>query len=54
MLSSAFAFTELSNKVTNNTSIVLLIEWKGKRLLFVGDAEWDTKFKEGRRTAPGT
>ena len=48
MLSSAFAFAELSSKVTNNTSLVLLIEWKGKRLLFVGDAEWDTKFKEGK------
>ena len=48
MLSSAFAFAELSSKVTNNTSVVLLIEWKGKRLLFVGDAEWDTKYKEGK------
>ena len=48
MMSSAFAFAELSSKVTNNTSVVLLIEWKGKRLLFVGDAEWDTKFKEGK------
>jgi len=48
MMSSAFAFTELSSKVTNNTSVVLLIEWKNKRLLFVGDAEWDSKFKEGK------
>ncbi|MGQ0642928.1 MAG: MBL fold metallo-hydrolase, partial [Gemmatimonadaceae bacterium] len=48
MTSSAFAFAELSSKVTNNTSVVLLVEWKGKRLLFVGDAEWDTKFKEGK------
>ncbi|MDB4890483.1 MAG: hypothetical protein JWL61_2338 [Gemmatimonadetes bacterium] len=48
MLSSAFAFAELSGKVTNNTSVVLLITWKGKRLLFVGDAEWDSKFKEGK------
>jgi len=48
MMSTAFAFAELSSKVTNNTSIVLLIEWKAKRLLFVGDAEWDTKFKEGK------
>ena len=48
MMSSAFAFTALSSKVTNNTSIVLLIEWSGKRLLFVGDAEWNTKFKEGK------
>ena len=51
MLSSAFAFTELSSKVTNNTSVVLLIEWKGKRLLFVGDAEWDTSFEEGKSNA---
>lgn len=48
MLSNAFAFANLSAKVTNNTSVVLLIEWKGKRLLFVGDAEWDKKFKEGK------
>jgi hypothetical protein len=48
MLSNALAFADLSGKVTNNTSVVLLIEWKGKRLLFVGDAEWDKKFKEGK------
>lgn len=51
MLSTAFGFTELASKVTNNTSIVLLIEWQGKRLLFVGDAEWDDKFKEGKANA---
>lgn len=48
MLSGAFAFANMSGKVTNNTSVVLLIEWKRKRLLFVGDAEWDNKFKEGK------
>ena len=48
MLSNAFAFANLSSRVTNNTSVVLLIEWKGKRLLFVGDAEWDQKFKDGK------
>ena len=48
MMSSAFAFATLSSKVTNNTSVVLLIEWKKKRLLFVGDAEWDSKFKVGK------
>jgi hypothetical protein len=48
MMSSAFAFAELESRVTNNTSIVLLVEWKGKRLLFVGDAEWDDKFKDGK------
>ncbi|MEI9423437.1 hypothetical protein O7A70_19925 [Mesorhizobium sp. Cs1299R1N1] len=51
MLSSALAFAELSSKVTNNTSVVLLIEWGKKRLLFVGDAEWDTGFKESRSNA---
>ncbi len=48
MMSSAFAFAELSSKVTNNTSLVLLIEWQGRRLLFVGDAEWETSFKDGK------
>jgi hypothetical protein len=48
MVSSAFAFAELSSRVTNNTSVVLLIEWRKKRLLFVGDAEWDARFKEGK------
>jgi hypothetical protein len=48
MLSNALGFAELASRVTNNTSVVLLIEWQGKRLLFVGDAEWDAKFQEGR------
>ncbi len=48
MQSSALAFAELASKVTNNSSVVLLIEWKGKRLLFVGDAEWDGGFKPGK------
>lgn len=48
LMSSALAFAELDGKVTNNTSIVLLVEWKGKRLLFVGDAEWDTRFVDGK------
>jgi hypothetical protein len=49
MLSSAFAFADEAGSVINNTSVVLLIEWKHKRLLFVGDAEWDKRFKEGKR-----
>ena len=48
MMSTALAFAELSSEVTNNTSIVLLIEWQNKRLMFVGDAEWNTKFKAGK------
>lgn len=47
MLSTALAFAELDGKVCNNTSVVLMIEWQGKRLLFVGDAEWDSGFKKG-------
>ncbi|MFH1340471.1 MAG: metallohydrolase [Pseudomonadota bacterium] len=48
MLSTALAFADLDGKVCNNTSVVLLIEWEGKRLLFVGDAEWDGAYKEGK------
>jgi beta-lactamase superfamily II metal-dependent hydrolase len=48
MLSSALAFSEGDGALVNNTSVVLLVEWKGKRLLFVGDAEWEAKFKEGK------
>jgi hypothetical protein len=48
MLSTALAFADLDGKVCNNTSVVLLIEWKGKRLLFVGDAEWDGAYKQGK------
>jgi len=48
MQSSTLAFAELASKVTNNSSVVLLVEWKGKRLLFVGDAEWDGAYKDGK------
>jgi hypothetical protein len=48
MLSTALAFADLDGKVCNNTSVILLIEWKNKRLLFVGDAEWDGAFREGK------
>jgi hypothetical protein len=30
-------------------SVVLLIEWGKRRLLFVGDAEWDGEYKEGKQ-----
>lgn len=49
MLSTALAFADLDGKVCNNTSVVLLIEWKGRRLLFVGDSEWDGAYKEGTK-----
>lgn len=31
-----------SNHVVNNTSVVLLLEWRGRRLLFPGDAEHES------------
>jgi beta-lactamase superfamily II metal-dependent hydrolase len=48
MQSNALAFAELDGKLKNNSSVVLLIEWRGKRLLFVGDAEWHGDFKNGK------
>ncbi len=38
------------DRASNNTSIVLLLEWQGWRLLFTGDAEkrsWRTMDREG-------
>jgi hypothetical protein len=49
MLSTALAFADLDGKVCNNTSVVFLLEWKGKRLLFGGDAEWDGAYKKGTK-----
>lgn len=49
MLSEAFAFANESGRVINNSSVVLLIEWRNKRLLFVGDAEWHAHFEEGNK-----
>jgi hypothetical protein len=49
MMSNAFAFAELASKVKNNASTVLLLEWGGRRLLFVGDSEWEHKFKAGNQ-----
>ena len=38
--------------MTNNLSVVLLLEWHGRRLLFPGDAEWSGSYggevKKGR------
>lgn len=47
---SAFAFGDEDGDVKNNTSVVLLLEWRGRRLLFPGDAEWErTEPEEGVR-----
>jgi beta-lactamase superfamily II metal-dependent hydrolase len=48
MQSNALAFAELDGTLKNNSSVVLLIEWNQKRLLFVGDAEWNGDFKESK------
>lgn len=48
MQADALAFAALDGKLKNNSSVVLLIEWVGKRLLFVGDAEWHGAYKVGK------
>lgn len=48
MLSNGLAFAAKDTSIQNNMSVVLLIEWKKRRLLFVGDAEWEREFKEGK------
>lgn len=49
LLSNSLAFALDDTSIQNNVSVVLLIEWKTKRLLFVGDAEWEEEFKEGKK-----
>lgn len=48
MISNGLAFAAKDSEIQNNMSVVLLIEWKKRRLLFVGDAEWAGEFKEGK------
>lgn len=48
MLSNGLAFAAKETSIQNNLSVVLLIEWMKRRLLFVGDAEWEGEFKEGK------
>ncbi len=49
MMSSAFAFAEEEGEIVNNTSVMLLIEWRGRRLLFVGDAEWNRAYRDKKK-----
>ena len=50
LLYSALAFSQDDDDLKNNVSVVLLLEWRGKRLLFTGDAEWDgTGVQPGQR-----
>ena len=52
MLYSALAFSQKDDKLKNNLSVVMLLEWRGKRLLFTGDAEWHgAGVEEGRRNS---
>jgi beta-lactamase superfamily II metal-dependent hydrolase len=41
MMSNALALASLAGHITNNLSVVLLLEWSGQRFLFPGDAEWE-------------
>ena len=45
MISNGLAFAAKDTAIQNNLSVVLLIEWKKRRLLFVGDAEWEGEFR---------
>lgn len=40
---NALAAAEVAGKAENNLSVVLLLIWHGRRLLFPGDAEWSGK-----------
>lgn len=42
--SNALALAQMTGKIENNLSVVLLLEWHGNRLLFPGDAEWSSAF----------
>ena len=48
MISNGLAFAANESSIQNNLSVVLLIEWKKRRLLFVGDAEWEGEFAQGK------
>lgn len=41
----SLAFVLKAGELVNNTSVVLLLEWRGRRLLFTGDAEVKTSAK---------
>lgn len=52
LLYSGLAFSTKDSDIKNNTSVVLLLEWRGLRLLFTGDAEWKgKKVRRGRHNA---
>jgi beta-lactamase superfamily II metal-dependent hydrolase len=49
LLSNGLGFAEKDSEIQNNMSVVLLVEWRKRRLLFVGDAEWAGEFGEGKQ-----
>ena len=51
LLSNGLAFAVDDSTIQNNVSVVLLIEWGKRRLLFVGDAEWDAGFRQGKKNS---
>ncbi len=51
LLSNGLAFAVDDSKIQNNVSTVLLIEWGQRRLLFVGDAEWEEEYSEDKKNA---
>lgn len=51
LLHTSLLAASLENSVLNNTSVVLLLEWRGRRLLLPGDAEhesWGRMWQEAR------
>ena len=51
LLSNALAFAVDDSDIQNNVSTVLLIEWGKRRLLFVGDAQWEEAYQEGKKNS---
>jgi beta-lactamase superfamily II metal-dependent hydrolase len=52
LLYTPLLYAEHDDQLKNNTSVVLLLEWRGRRLLFTGDAEWQGKsVREGQRNS---
>jgi hypothetical protein len=49
MESNGLEFARLESSIQNNLSVVLMITWRKRRLLFVGDAEWNGEYAEGKR-----
>lgn len=47
--SNGLEFARMESSIQNNLSVVLMITWRKRRLLFVGDAEWNGEYLEGKR-----